>query len=123
MTRSVWLKADDEVGDWEARKRRITAGLEAGVDWVLVDRRDVGRVRDLGRVNVAAFAGDDVHVMDAETDEAPDPDAVVVGKGGEGGGRSPLRPLGVGRPDDAPPGRRSRRRVRPHSGRRLRGLR
>jgi 3-dehydroquinate synthase II len=86
MTRSVWLKADDEVGDWEARKRRITAGLEAGVDWVLVDRRDVGRVRDLGRVNVAAFAGDDVHVMDAETDEAPDPDAVVVGKGGEGDG-------------------------------------
>ena len=86
MTRSVWLKADDEVGDWEARKRRITAGLEAGVDWVLVDRRDVGRVRDLGRVNVAAFAGDDVHVMDAETDEDPDPDAVVVGKGGEGDG-------------------------------------
>ncbi|WP_417385022.1 hypothetical protein, partial [Halolamina salina] len=30
MTRSVWLKADDAVGDWEARKRRITAGLEAG---------------------------------------------------------------------------------------------
>ena len=86
MTRSVWLKADDEVGDWEARKRRITTGLEAGVDWVLVDRRDVGRVRDLGRVNVAAFAGDDVHVMDAETDEDPDPDAVVVGKGGEGDG-------------------------------------
>jgi len=86
MTRSVWLKADDEVGDWEARKRRITAGLEAGVDWVLVDRRDVGRVRELGRVNVAAFAGDDVHVMDAETEETPEPDAVVVGKGGEGDG-------------------------------------
>ena len=86
MTRSVWLKADDEVGDWEARKRRITAGLEAGVDWVLVDRRDVGRVRDLGQVNVAAFAGDDVHVMDAESDDVPEPDAVVVGKGGEGDG-------------------------------------
>ncbi|MFQ3283373.1 MAG: 3-dehydroquinate synthase II [Natronomonas sp.] len=86
MTRSVWLKADDEVGDWEARKRRITAGFEAGVDWVLVDRRDVGRVRDLGRVNVAAFAGDDVHVMDAESDDVPEPDAVVVGKGGEGDG-------------------------------------
>jgi len=86
MTRSVWLKADDEVGDWEARKRRITAGLEAGVDWVLVDRRDVGRVRDLGRVDVAAFTGDDVRVMDAEEDEGGDPDAVVVGKGGEGDG-------------------------------------
>ncbi len=80
MTHSVWLKADDAVGDWEARKRRITAGLEAGVDWVLVDQRDVDRVRELGSVNVAAFAGDDVHVMNA------DPDAVIVGKGGEGGG-------------------------------------
>ncbi len=86
MTRSVWLKADDTVGDWEARKRRITAGLEAGVDWVLVDRRDVGRVRDLGRVNIAAFTGDDVHVMDAEEDNEPEPDAVIVGKDGEGDG-------------------------------------
>ncbi|MFC6725875.1 3-dehydroquinate synthase II, partial [Halobium palmae] len=48
MTRSVWLKADDEVGDWTERKRRITAGLEAGVDWVLVDEADVARVRELG---------------------------------------------------------------------------
>ena len=86
MTRSVWLKADDSVGDWEARKRRITAGLEAGVDWVLVDERDVGRVRELGQVSVAAFAGDDVHVMDAEEPEAEEPDAVVVGKDGEGDG-------------------------------------
>ncbi len=85
MARSVWLKADDEVGDWEARKRRITAGLEAGVDWVLVDRRDVDRVRELGEVNVAAFAGGDVHVMEAE-EEGPSPDATVVGKDGEGDG-------------------------------------
>ncbi len=84
--RTVWLKADDEVGDWEARKRRITAGLEAGVDWVLVDRRDVAKVRELGRVNVAAFAGDDVHVMDAEEGEEAEPDLLVVGKGGEGDG-------------------------------------
>jgi 3-dehydroquinate synthase II len=86
MTRSVWLKADDAVGDWEARKRRITAGLEAGVDWVLVDQRDVGRVRDLGQVNIAAFAGDDVHVMDAEAQEEAEADAVIVGKDGEGDG-------------------------------------
>ena len=32
MSRAVWLKADDTVGDWEQRKRRITAGLEAGSD-------------------------------------------------------------------------------------------
>lgn len=85
MTRSVWLKADDDVGDWEARKRRITAGLETGVDWVLVDESDVDRVRELGAVNVAAFANGDVHVMDAEDGEV-DADATIVGKDGEGDG-------------------------------------
>ena len=84
MSRAVWLKADDTVGDWETRKRRITAGLEAGVDWVLVDRSDVAKVRELGRVNVAAFAGDDVTVIDEAEDEESEPDAVVVGKHGEG---------------------------------------
>jgi 3-dehydroquinate synthase II len=86
MTRSVWLKADDAVGDWETRKRRITAGLEAGVDWVLVDEADVERVRELGTVDVAAFAGDDVHVMEAEGDEESTADARIVGKHGEGDG-------------------------------------
>ncbi|QCC50644.1 3-dehydroquinate synthase II [Halapricum salinum] len=85
MTRTVWLKADSDVGDWETRKRRITAGLEAGVDWVLVDKHDVDRVRELGQVNIAAFAGGDVHVMEAEGDE-PEPDATIVGKDGEGDG-------------------------------------
>ena len=67
MSRTVWLKADDSVGDWQERKERITAGLEAGVDWVLVDERDVGRVRELGDVNVAAFRSDaDVDIDDAE---------------------------------------------------------
>ncbi|WP_435344977.1 3-dehydroquinate synthase II [Haloarchaeobius sp. HRN-SO-5] len=90
--REVWLKADDEVGDWEARKRRITAGLESGVDWVLVDDADVDRVRELGAVNVAAFrSGRDVDFIDdAETDEESEdavaPDAIVVGKHGEGDG-------------------------------------
>ncbi|PSQ23585.1 3-dehydroquinate synthase II [Halobacteriales archaeon QS_9_67_15] len=86
MTRQVWLKADDEVGDWEDRKRRITAGLEAGIDRVLVDEADVSRVRDLGAVNVAAFTSSDVHVMDAEGDEKAEPDITVVGKDGEGDG-------------------------------------
>jgi len=86
MTRQVWLKADDEVGDWEARKRRITAGLEAGVDFVLVDEHDVSRVRDLGVVDVAAFSNGDVHVMDAEAEEAEEADVSVVGKDGEGDG-------------------------------------
>ncbi|MFB6119830.1 MAG: 3-dehydroquinate synthase II [Halobacteriaceae archaeon] len=85
MTRSVWLKADDEVGDWEARKRRITAGLEAGVDWVLVDEADVERVRELGSVNVAAFHTGDADVMGVEEAES-EADAYVVGKDGEGDG-------------------------------------
>lgn len=84
MTRSVWLKADDSVGDWESRKERITAGLEAGVDWVLCDAGDVSRVRELGAVSVAAFPDDGIDVIDsAESEEA---DAVVVGKDGEGDG-------------------------------------
>ena len=85
------MRADDGVGDWEARRRRITAGLEAGVDWVLVDERDVGRVRELGDVNVAAFRSDaDVDVIDdAETDDGGDDavaNAYIVGKDGEGDG-------------------------------------
>ncbi|MDS0257891.1 3-dehydroquinate synthase II [Haloarcula sp. S1CR25-12] len=85
MTRTVWLKADSAVGDWETRRRRITAGLEAGVDWVLVDKSDVEKVRELGQVNIAAFSDGDVHVMEAEEDES-DADATIVGKDGEGDG-------------------------------------
>ncbi|MFW5934611.1 MAG: 3-dehydroquinate synthase II [Halolamina sp.] len=87
MTRSVWLKADDSVGDWEARKQRITTGLEAGVDWVLVDEADVGRVRELGSVSVAAFKGAgeyEEEIVDASRDT--EPDIYVVGKEGEGDG-------------------------------------
>ena len=87
MTRSVWLKADDAVGDWETRKRRITAGIEAGVDWVLVDAHDVPRVRELGAVNVAAFQTDGtVDVIDEAEAPETDPDVRVVGKNGEGDG-------------------------------------
>jgi 3-dehydroquinate synthase II len=86
MTRSVWLKADDEVGDWETRKRRITAGLEAGVDWILVDEWDVDRVRELGEVNVAAFVTDDVDVIGDEAEDLGHADRYIVGKDGEGDG-------------------------------------
>jgi len=85
MTRSVWLKADDAVGDWEARKRRITAGLEAGVDWVLVDEEDVARVRELGEVKVAAFHEVHADVMD-EAEPEGEADAYIVGKDSEGDG-------------------------------------
>ncbi|MFB6122717.1 MAG: 3-dehydroquinate synthase II [Haloferacaceae archaeon] len=91
MTRSVWLKADGDVGDWETRKQRITAGLEAGVDWVLVDESDVARVRELGDVNVAAFRTDADLVEDAEPETAA-ADVYVVGKNGEGDGTVDLPP-------------------------------
>ena len=90
MTREVWLKADSSVGDWDRRRKRITAGLESGVDWVLVDEGDVGKVRELGDVNVAAFrTGGDVDVIDdaeSDADDIEEPDAYVVGKHGEGDG-------------------------------------
>ncbi|RCU46327.1 3-dehydroquinate synthase II [Haloplanus salinus] len=91
MTRSVWLKADGTVGDWETRKKRITAGLEAGVDWVLVDEADVAQVRKLGEVDVAAFRTDADLVEDAEP-EGSTADAYVVGKNGEGDGTVDLPP-------------------------------
>ncbi|QLG26221.1 3-dehydroquinate synthase II [Halorarum halophilum] len=85
--RSVWLRADDGVGEWERRKHRITAGLEAGVDWVLVDERDVAKVRELGAVNVAAFRSDaDVDLIGDAEEEGALADAYVVGKDGEGDG-------------------------------------
>jgi 3-dehydroquinate synthase II len=86
MTQTVWLKADGEVGDWEARKNRITAGLESGVDWVLVDATDVERVRELGDVDVAAFVDGD------RPEGAAAPDLAVVGKNGEGDGTMDLPP-------------------------------
>ncbi len=89
MSRAVWVKADDSVGDWEDRRARITAALEAGADWVLVDEVDVPRVRELGEIGVAAFRTDaDVTVIDdAEDGEGrPIPDALIVGKDGEGDG-------------------------------------
>ncbi|AXR79122.1 3-dehydroquinate synthase II [Natrarchaeobaculum sulfurireducens] len=90
MTRSVWIKADDAVGDWDDRRARITAALEAGADWVLVDEADVARVRELGDINVAAYRtdGDVTLVDDVEASDDPDerPDAIIVGKDGEGDG-------------------------------------
>ncbi len=87
MTRTVWVKADDSVGEWETRKRRITTAIEAGVDWVLVDEADVSRVRQLGDIKVAAFRSDAAMVDEAETATETDiADAYFVGKDGEGDG-------------------------------------
>ena len=54
--REIWVKADRSVSpDWERLKARVTASLESGVDVILVDEEDVAKVRELGRINVAAF--------------------------------------------------------------------
>lgn len=83
--KEVWIKADAAAGSWAERKARITAGLESGADTVLVEGEDVAKVRELGRITVAAFA------PDAEVDEGTArADILVYGKGGEGDGTVPL---------------------------------
>jgi 3-dehydroquinate synthase II len=79
--KEVWYKADD--GDWDDRLPLITAAIESGVDYVLVNDDEVSKVRELGDVGVAAFV-DDAATLDGEDDEAPD--VAVVGKHGEGDG-------------------------------------
>ena len=72
--KSVWIKADE--GGWEEQKDRITTGLESGADFVLVNAKDVEKVRELGNILVAAF--------DSEKDSGAD--ITVIGKRGEGDG-------------------------------------
>jgi 3-dehydroquinate synthase II len=83
--KEVWIKADADAGSWAERKARITAGLESGVDAVLVDPEDVAKVRELGRIAVAAFAT--ASEMEESVEGA---DILVYGKGDEGDGTVPL---------------------------------
>jgi len=90
MDRSVWLRADGTAGDWDAQRQRITAGLEAGVDWVVVDESTVDRVRELGDVNIAALrTGTEAAFIDEAADgrrSQEQADAYIVGKDSEGDG-------------------------------------
>jgi 3-dehydroquinate synthase II len=81
--KEIWIKADADVGAWAVRKARITAGLESGVDGVLVESEDVAKVRELGRITVAA------HVQESEV-EGEAADMLVYGKRSEGDGTLPL---------------------------------
>ena len=67
-----WLMA---LGACEEIKPRITTSLESGFDCVLVDRENIERVRELGKIRVACFGG-----------EKGSEDILVVGRGGEGDG-------------------------------------
>jgi 3-dehydroquinate synthase II len=80
--KEVWIKADG--GTWKEKKSRITAGLESGVDSVLVEAEDVAKVRELGRTTIAAFA------LESELEEGGEADIVVYGKRSEGDGTMPI---------------------------------
>ncbi len=67
-----WLMAE---GSWQEIKPRITTALESGFDCVLVDKENIERVRELGKIKVACFGT----LSGAE-------DILVVGRGGEGDG-------------------------------------
>ncbi len=77
--KEIWIKADDEAGTWDEKKSRITAGLESGVDGVLVEEADIEKVKELGRIKIAAFASD-------ESTGEGEADIAVYGKGSEGDG-------------------------------------
>jgi len=66
--KEVWYKADE--GDWDDRLPLITAAIESGVDYVLVNEDEVGKVRELGEVGVAAFV-DDASTLDDEGAKHP----------------------------------------------------
>ena len=71
-----WLMAK---GSWEEIKTQITTALESGFDCVIVDRENVERVRELGKIKVACFGAE----RGAE-------DILVIGRHGEGDGSVPL---------------------------------
>jgi len=89
MSKQVWYKADE--GDWDDRLPRITAAIEGGVDYVLVDEEEVSKVRELGDVGVAAFV-DDASEIDGDGEDGEKPDIAVVGKHGEGDGTAEFPP-------------------------------
>lgn len=72
-----WLMA---LGSWDEIKPRITTALESGFDCVLVDKENIDRVRELGKIRVASFG----RVRGAE-------DILVIGRGGEGDGTLALQ--------------------------------
>lgn len=74
IEKAVWIKADS--GSWDENKPRVTTGLESGADAILLNSEDVGKVRELGNIKVAA-QGDEADIM-------------VVGKDGEGDGTKKL---------------------------------
>jgi len=83
--KEIWIKADDSAGTWEEKKLRITASLESGIDGVLVEEADIAKVKELGRIKIAALVAEEAPVEAGEG-----ADVVVCGKGSEGDGTKPV---------------------------------
>ena len=56
MTKLLWVSADGDA-DWEDRKTKVTAALEAGADAVVVNSGEAKRVKELGNI---AVVGEDI---------------------------------------------------------------
>ena len=55
--KELWVRADQDIA-WDERKRLVTEALESGADVVLVKKGEVKKVRELGKINVAADDND-----------------------------------------------------------------
>ncbi len=76
--KQLWIKAD--TGIWENDKKRIITALESGYDFALVNESEIGNVRELGKIKIAAHT----------TSEYSNADAIVIGRESEGDGTIPL---------------------------------
>ena len=83
--KEIWIKADE--GTRDDKKSRITASLESGIDVVLVEGGDVSKVKELGRIKVAAIVSEEISF-----EVGKEADIVVYGKRSEGDGTKPIPP-------------------------------
>ena len=51
--KELWVRANQDLA-WDERKRLVTGALESGADAVLVKKGEIGKVKELGKINVAA---------------------------------------------------------------------
>jgi len=55
--KELWVRANQDLA-WDERKRLVTGALESGADAVLVKKGEVEKVKELGKINVAADDSD-----------------------------------------------------------------
>ena len=53
--KSVWINA--AAGEWEQKRNKTTSAMEAGADVVLADAADIPKIKQLGKIKTACFAG------------------------------------------------------------------